>query len=162
MKVICQGIELSDAVLKVTKALNSKVVAPILEGIKITAKDDCLVLFATDLELAIEKKINAEVLLEGEVVVPGRFFADMVKMLTNEQIELSLDENLKLKIKYTDGEIEKQCFSADEYPEIKKPSDCQSFEIVSRGTFGWTVGDVCGMCLKWNSWSAHVGSGATS
>ena len=132
MKVICQGIELSDAVLKVTKALNSKVVAPILEGIKITAKDDCLVLFATDLELAIEKKINAEVLLEGEVVVPGRFFADMVKMLTNEQIELSLDENLKLKIKYTDGEIEKQCFSADEYPEIKKPSDCQSFEIVSR------------------------------
>ncbi|MBE5748086.1 MAG: DNA polymerase III subunit beta [Clostridiales bacterium] len=132
MKVICQGLELSDAVLKVTKALNSKNVTPILEGIKITAKNDSLVLFATDLELAIEKKINAEVLLEGEVVVPGRFFADMVKMLTNEQIELSLDDNLRLKIKYTDGEIEKQCFSVEEYPEIEKLSDCKSFSIVSK------------------------------
>jgi len=132
MKVICQGLELSDAVLKVTKALNSKNVTPILEGIKITAKNDSLVLFATDLELAIEKKINAEVLLEGEVVVPGRFFADMVKMLTNEQIELSLDDNLRLKIKYTDGEIEKQCFSVEEYPEIEKLADCKSFSIVSK------------------------------
>ena len=56
MKLICQGVELSDAVIKVTKALNSKNVSPILEGIKLTAKDDCLTLFATDLELAIEKK----------------------------------------------------------------------------------------------------------
>ena len=132
MKVICQGLELSDAVLKVTKALNNKVVSPILEGIKVSAKGDSLVLFATDLELAIEKKINAEVLLEGEVIVPGRFFADIVKMLANEQIELSLDDNLRLKIKYTDGEIEKQCFSVDEYPEIKKPANALSFDIVSK------------------------------
>ena len=74
MKVICQGIELSDAVMKVTKALNNRNVNPVLDGIKLTAKDDCLTLFATDLQLAIEKKINSEVLNEGETVVPGKFF----------------------------------------------------------------------------------------
>ena len=114
MKVVCQGLELSDAVIKVTKAINGKSVSPILDGIKLTAKDDCLTLFATDLELAIEKKINAEVLVEGETVVPGKFFGELVKMLTNEQIELTLDENQKLKIKYTDGEVEKKCFSVEE------------------------------------------------
>jgi len=132
MKVICQGLDLSDAVLKVTKALNSKNITPILDGIRMEAKGDSIILFATDLELAIEKKIPAEVLLEGEIVVPGRFFADMVKMLTNEQIEMTLDENMRLKIKYTDGEIEKQCYSVNEYPMMEKVLAGESFDIVSK------------------------------
>ena len=132
MKLICQGVELSDAVIKVTKALNSKNVSPILEGIKLTAKDDCLTLFATDLELAIEKKINAEVLVEGETVVPGKFFGELVKMLTNEQIELSLDDSQKLKIKYTDGEVEKKCFPVEEYPELERIESAKGFVILSK------------------------------
>ena len=131
MKVICQGIELSDAVMKVTKALNNRNVNPVLDGIKLTAKDDCLTLFATDLELAIEKKINAEVLIEGETVVPGKFFGEIVKMLTNEQIELTLNENGKLKIKYTDGAVEKQCFPVEEYPEIKRVENGHDFSILA-------------------------------
>ena len=132
MKVVCQGLELSDAVIKVTKAINGKSVSPILDGIKLTAKDDCLTLFATDLELAIEKKINAEVLVEGETVVPGKFFGELVKMLTNEQIELTLDENQKLKIKYTDGEVEKKCFSVEEYPELQRISSGGGFCILAK------------------------------
>lgn len=132
MKVICQGIELSDAVLKVQKALNTKNVSPILEGIKITAKDDCLTLFATDLELAIEKKINAEVLVEGETVVPGKFFSELVKMLTNEQIELTLNENQKLKIRYNDGEVEKTCYPVEEYPELERIENAGGFSILSK------------------------------
>ena len=65
MKVICQGNELSDALQKVTKALPVKRSNPILDGVKLIAEGDTLTLLATDLELAIEKKINAEVLIEG-------------------------------------------------------------------------------------------------
>ena len=35
MKVICDGLDLSDAVLKVSKALSIKSTNPVLEGIKI-------------------------------------------------------------------------------------------------------------------------------
>ncbi len=87
MKVLCQGKELSDALSKVVKALPVKRNNPILDGIKISAMGDTLTLFATDLELAIEKKINAQVLIEGEIVVPGKLFADYAKKIEEEQVE---------------------------------------------------------------------------
>ena len=88
MKVLCQGNELSDALSKVVKALPVKRNNPILDGVKLTAVGDTLTIFATDLELAIEKKINAQVLIEGETVVPGKLFADYAKKIEEEQIEI--------------------------------------------------------------------------
>lgn len=55
MKLICEGLDLSEAVLKVIKASASKTTNPILEGIKLKACDDSLTLTATDNEITIEK-----------------------------------------------------------------------------------------------------------
>ena len=54
MKIICEGIELSDAVMKVVKACSTKTTNPILETIKISAENDGVTLLATDGEIAIE------------------------------------------------------------------------------------------------------------
>lgn len=119
MKLICEGLDLSDAVLKVIKATAVRTTNPILEGIKLKASEDSLTLTATDLEISIEKTIPADVKIAGEVVVPGKFFADFIKKLSNEQIELTLTDKNALKIKYTDSEGFLQCMNADEFPEIK-------------------------------------------
>lgn len=119
MKLICEGLDLSDAVLKVIKATANRTTNPILEGIKIKASQDTLTLSATDLEISIEKTIPADVKIEGEIVVPGKFFAEFIKKLSNEQIELTLTDKNLLKIKYTDSEGFIQCMNADEFPEIK-------------------------------------------
>lgn len=129
MKAFCEGLDLVEAVQKVIKAASNKTVNPILEGIKITAEDDTLTLVATDSELAIEKKIKADVKVEGETVVPGKFFSEFVKKLANEQIELDLNEKNQLKIKYTDSEVYIQCFNALEYPSIQKIDNAQFFTI---------------------------------
>ena len=81
MKIICNGYDLSEAVNKVIKAVGAKTVSPILEGIKIETVDGGIKLTATDMELAIEKVIAAEVRAEGAVVVPGRLFAEFVKKI---------------------------------------------------------------------------------
>ena len=120
MKLICEGLDLSDAVLKVLRATAVRTTNPILEGIKLHASEDTLTLSATDLEISIEKTISADVKIPGDVVVPGKFFADFVKKLSNEQIELTLTEQNTLKIKYTDSEGYLQCLSADEFPIIKE------------------------------------------
>ena len=52
MKCVCEGIDLSDAVLKVVKACSSKTTVPVLECIKLTAKNDGLTLSATDGEIS--------------------------------------------------------------------------------------------------------------
>ena len=129
MKLICEGLDLSDAVLKVIKATATRTTNPILEGIKLSAREDTLTLSATDLEISIEKTIPADVKIPGATVVPGRFFADFVKKLSNEQIELSLSQANTLKIKYTDSEGSLQCMNADEFPVIKEISSPEKINI---------------------------------
>jgi len=132
MKLICEGLDLSDAVLKVSKATAIKTTNPILEGIKLKAENDKLILSATDLELSIEKVINADVKIEGECVVPGRFFTDFTKKLSNEKIELSLTDKDLLKVKYTDSEGFIQCLNNNEFPIIKNIDNPESFKITHK------------------------------
>lgn len=132
MQIVCDGLDLCDAVITVSRAINPKATNPILEGIKIVASDDELTLSATDLELSIEKKIKAEVKEEGETVVPGRFFGELIKKLTSEQIELRLVENNTLKIKYTDSETIVQCLPVYEFPNLKKIEGGNFFALEKR------------------------------
>lgn len=129
MKLICDGLDLSDAVLKVSKALSVKSANPVLEGIKITAKGDTLTLLATDMELTIEKRIKADVLMEGETVVVGKYFVEFAKKLEKEQVELCRLDEGGLQIKYSDSESELQVFPVDSYPKIEKESEGDFFEI---------------------------------
>lgn len=129
MQIVCDGLDLSDAVLKVSKAISNRTTNPILEGIKLVAEEDVLTLSATDTELSIEKKIKADVKVEGETVVPGRFFTEFMKKLSNEKIELELNSQNQLKIKYMDSESFIQCFVTDEYPSFNKVSSKDKFCI---------------------------------
>ncbi len=132
MKLICEGLDLADSITRVSKATSNKTTNPILEGIKIVAEENYLKLTATDLELTIEKTIKADVKIEGEIVVPGRFFSEYIKKLNNEQIELELDDKNILHIKYSDSYGKIQCLNAGEFPVIKKIDYNQFFEISQR------------------------------
>lgn len=129
MLVSCHGIELSDAFMSVSKAISNKITNPILEGIKIVAEDDTLTLSATDTELSIERKIKANIKTEGEAVVPGKFITEFIKKLTNEMIELELNEKNQMIIKYDDSQSVIQCYNVLEYPSFKKIETMQYFGI---------------------------------
>lgn len=130
MKLVCNGLDLSDAVLKVIKAVSVKNANPVLEGIKIEAKENIVTFTATDLELTIEKKIRADVRVEGVAVVPGKNFSEFVRKLAGDEIELSLSDRKLLKIRYMDSEAEFQCLDESEYPEVYKMDGCESFYMV--------------------------------
>ena len=131
MQIVCDGLDLSDAVLKVSKAISARTTNPILEGIKLVAEEDVLTLSATDTELSIEKKIKADVKVEGETVVPGKFFTEFMKKLSNEKIELELNTQNQLKIKYTDSESYIQCFVTNEYPSFNVVDSNDKFTITN-------------------------------
>lgn len=125
----CDGLDLSEAVNKVLKAVSSKTISPILEGIKISAYGDSVVLSGTDLELSITKTIKAEVIDEGQTVVPGKLFGEYLRKLTNEQISLELNERNQLRISYSDSEGFIQCMDVLEFPELKNIDKEQYFEV---------------------------------
>lgn len=150
MKTIVKGSDLSNAVLKVVKAVSTKTPNQILEGIKITCKGDNLILLATDMEIAIEKTIRSETFMEGEIVVLGRLFAEFVKKLENEDdIELSLCDDGKLKISYSQAEGYIQTLSSEDFPILKKNINQNSFsikqkefkDIVNKTTFACSQDD---------------------
>ena len=125
----CDGLDLSEAVNKVLKAVSTKTISPILEGIKISAYGDSVVLSGTDLELSITKTIKAEVIDEGQTVVPGKLFGEYLRKLTNEQISLELNERNQLRISYSDSEGYIQCMDVLEFPELKNVDKVEYFEI---------------------------------
>ena len=129
MKFRCDGLELSEAISVVSKAISSKTTSQILEGIKMVCAEDKLILSATDLEMSVEKTIRAEVYTAGETVVPGRLFGEYIKKLTNEQIECELNEKNQLRIAYTDSEGTLQCMEISEFPQIKEVAKDDFFEL---------------------------------
>lgn len=128
MKVVCEGIDLSEGVLKVVKACASKTTVPVLECVKLSAKCDLLTLSATDGEISIIKTIKAEVYEEGEVCVPGRYFSDFIKKLEGVQITLSSDGK-KMDIIYADSQTSMQVLSADDFPKIDTEISENSFKL---------------------------------
>ena len=129
MKLVCEGLDLSEAVLKVSKGTSNKTTNPILEGIKLVADENYLLLRATDEVLSIEKKIKADVRMEGETVVPGKFFSEYTRKLTNEQIELTVTEKNIMNIKYTDSVGTIQCLNPVEFPNTKDIDNGSYFEV---------------------------------
>jgi len=118
MKFAVQAVDLANSVLRVSKACASKTTVAVLECIKLSAHNDVLTLFATDGELAIQEKINVDVIEEGEICVPGRTFTDFICKLSFRQIVLSTTEK-GLKIEYENSESYIQYLSADDFPEMR-------------------------------------------
>ena len=131
MKFICEGIDLSDAVMKVVKACSTKTTNPILETVRIAAENDSVSLLATDGEIAMLKKIRADVHEEGAVCVPGKFFADFVKRLEGEQITISSEEG-SIQISYGESQSSMQTLSAEDFPKIDFSIDENRVEILAK------------------------------
>ncbi len=130
MKIIVNGLDLNEAVAKVTRALPSRDVTPILECIKITAEDDFLTLYATDKDLAIEVTVEANVLTGGETLVPGKLFAEYIKNIANESdISLEMQENSRLLISSLGSECTISTLDAEDYPEKEKLKNAKSFVV---------------------------------
>lgn len=159
MKIICNGTELSDALNKVVKAMPVKKTLPILEGINLKTAGDILVISATDLNLYIQKRINADVLIDGEIVVPGKFFSEFIRKINCDQITLDATDDAKLKISYGENETFVNLLNVDEFPPFEMASEDVTFnmkkkdmkELVNKVSFAVATDDsrpmLKGCCL---------------
>ena len=131
MKIIVNSLDLNDAVAKVSKALSVKDVAPVLECIKITADNDKLTLYATDKDLAIERTIEANVIVGGSFLVPGRIFGDYIRNIADKGSDISLEmaDDNRLLISSQSSECNIGTLDAGDYPEIESISGGSYFAI---------------------------------
>ncbi len=117
MKFVCDGLSLSEAVMKVSKACAVRTTAPIMECIKLSAYGTEVNLLATDGELSISKSVRAEVFEEGDVCVPGKLFSDFIGKLSGEEVCIATGEK-GAEISYRDAGTFLQSLPAEEFPRI--------------------------------------------
>lgn len=118
MKLTCNSTSLAEASMKVSRALPNKVVSPVLECIKLVAKGSTLTLYATDLEISIQKQIVADIIEEGEVLVMGKLFNDFIRKINDTDLDIYVDNN-NLKIGYGENIAQIACLIGEEYPQLK-------------------------------------------
>ena len=145
MKFVCDGMTLSDAALTVSKACAAKTITPVLECIRLQAKNDGVTLKAYDGEISIEKKIKADVLDEGELCVNGKMFADFMGKISSFEVVISSDEK-GIAIRYGASESYMQTLPATDFPIISADLDQTKFFEISEKDFKELISQVVFCC----------------
>nr|WP_300093075.1 DNA polymerase III subunit beta [Sedimentibacter sp.] len=132
MKIRINQNELNKSINIVQKAVSSRTPLPILSGILIEAKNNMLIMTATDLDLGIKTYSPCDIEEEGSIVVQSRLIGDFVRKLpSNSYVNIETMENNNIEIKCLNSEINILGNSATEYPDNTFDNEGNSFSIKS-------------------------------
>ena len=124
MKFTIKKELLLDPLNKVSKAISTKNLIPVLAGIKFELKKKRLILTASDNDITIQTWIdctNEEDFIidrEGSIIVQGKYILDIVRKLPAEFINIELIDELKLLIYTENSEFNLNGISESEYPNV--------------------------------------------
>lgn len=129
MKIKVEKKLLSEALVKVSRAISARTVIPVLSGILIEANETGLTFTGSDSDISIRTHIpveedqNLEIDLGGSIVLPAKELVAIVKSLPSDvEMETTEDGN-KVKIYSGKSKFTLNGTSAKEYPQIKLNGD---------------------------------------
>ncbi|EPU6157181.1 DNA polymerase III subunit beta [Staphylococcus pseudintermedius] len=119
------------------KAISPRATLPILTGIKIDATNEGIVLTGSDSEISIEITIPNQVdgqeiinvVEPGSVVLPGRFFVDIIKKLPGKEVKLSTNEQFQTLITSAHSEFNLSGLDPDQYPLLSQVSSDDALQL---------------------------------
>ncbi|MEA4921974.1 MAG: DNA polymerase III subunit beta [Eubacteriaceae bacterium] len=127
MKFKCNQQTLAKCLNTVSKAITTRTTIPVLKGILLTAtEDNKLTMTASDMDMSIEKIIDANVEESGSTVVAAKLFGDIIRKLPNEEIIIKLNEDGSVNIKTLSSEFNIIGMTADEFPNIGDIKDVKA------------------------------------
>ncbi len=119
---------------------------PILQNILIRAHESGVEISATNLEVSIKTHIRAKVEIPGSFTVPAKTITEYVRLLTNDQVELTL-EGTELVIRSAGSETKIKGFPAEEFPVIPGIEEGNTY-LIHAETLRQTIAKVAISCAK--------------
>ena len=138
MKFIINRNLFLDNLNNVMHAISSRATIPILSGIKINLTEDELLLTGSDTDISIEIKIpvseDLTVVSTGSIVLPARFFNEIIRRLPGKEFSLEVKESFQTQIISENSEFTINGLDANNYPRLPEIPDESSF-VISGKTF---------------------------
>ena len=124
MKLTIKKELLLNALNKVSKAISTKNLIPVLAGVKFDLKKKGLTLTASDNDITIQTLIEAtnnddfKIEEEGSIIIQGKYILDIVRKLPDKYINIEVVDELKILIYTANSEFNLNGISEKEYPRI--------------------------------------------
>ena len=123
MKIKIKKDLLLENLNKVSKAISTKNLIPILSGIKFDLTKEGLTLTASDNDITIQTFIPAdnkdmEIEKEGSIIIQGKYVLDIVRKLPDEFINIEVIDELKILIYAENSEFNLNGINQKEYPNV--------------------------------------------
>ncbi|MDF2751098.1 MAG: polymerase beta subunit [Gaiellaceae bacterium] len=88
LKISCTRDELVAKLGVVSRAVSTRGAVQVLSGILLSVQDGELTLAATDMELSLRTRLEAEVEGDGAVVIPGKLLVDLARLLPANDVTI--------------------------------------------------------------------------
>ncbi|MDR1396377.1 MAG: DNA polymerase III subunit beta [Desulfarculales bacterium] len=118
MELTINKEEMIKALAKVQAIIERRSSMPILANVMLEAKEDSLIVNATDLEISLEGQYQAKVHKEGKLTVPARKLYQIAREMPTEEIYLKSKENMQLHISSGKASYNIMCMAADDFPAL--------------------------------------------
>ena len=129
MKIVCNSLDLNNAVSKVQGVVESTTAIPALQGILFTAQGSQLSLTGYNLETGITTNVKSHIEQEGSVILDARRINDILRSLPASTVSISTDEKNLCTVKSGDAVFSIIGMPAGEYPDLPGITDGYTFSF---------------------------------
>ncbi len=132
MEVTVQKDNLKKIVSCASRATSNKSIQPILNNILISSNNGLITVSATDLDLAIECKLPAEISKSGKITLPAKKLDEIVSKAPGDNVSILIEKGNLANIKSKKSKFQINGVAPDEFPEIiKKSTGVDEYKISS-------------------------------
>lgn len=137
MKLRIKKEILQEALNKVSKAISTKNLIPVLAGIKFELKRSKLTLTASDNDITIQTTIEGvddeDFLVEdeGNIIIQGKYISDIVRKLPDKYINIEVIDEFKILIYTENSEFNLNGIDEKEYPTVNLEESKKKIDIKS-------------------------------
>jgi DNA polymerase III subunit beta len=130
LRVACPRDELARALGVVSRGVSTRTTVQILAGILLRASEGRLELAATDMELSLRTSLEAQVEMEGSVVVPGRLLLELARLLPDAEVTLEHKlEEAAVEIRSGSASYRLHTYNAEDFPRLPDAGAAERHDV---------------------------------
>ena len=118
MRLTCSQKDLANALSITNKAVGLNNTLPVLNNVLVKAEGKNLYFTTTDLEIAINYWIEADIQNEGEITIPSKLLTNYINYLKDDKVDIAIEEGGSVLVKTSDSKTKIKGISASEFPAI--------------------------------------------